>query len=148
MTYVGLDANAGYIQTARERHGDRGTFRCFELGRQPPPALGRFDRVLADGVLHHLAPQTAAALLALAAEVLRPDGHLGTVEPYFVEHQRWIARRLIAADRGRHVRTVSAYEELAKRSFHDVDATLHGDLLKLPYDLVLMKCRNPISPTG
>ena len=145
VTYVGLDADSGYIKTAIERHGYRGTFHCVELGQQPAPPLGRFDRVLADGVLHHLDSSTATELLALAAEVLLPEGHLVTIDPYFADGQGWISKRLISADRGKHVRRVPAYVELVRRYFADVDSMLRADLLRLPYDLLMLQCRNPFN---
>lgn len=144
MAYVGLDANRRYIKTAMERHGQHGTFHCYELGGGHPPPLGTFDRVLADGVIHHLHSKTASALLALAADVLRPGGHLVTIDPCIVDEQHWLARRLISADRGEHVRTAPAYAELARGAFTDVRSTHYENLLRLPYDHVLMKCASPI----
>ena len=148
VAYVGIDSNTKYIRAAQERHGHRGMFHIHQLGGRDAPELGRFDRVLADGVIHHLDKTTAATLFALAADVLRPGGHLVTIDPCLVDGQGWLARRLLAADRGDYVRTHQDYLELARSLFGDVRGEVRGDLLRLPYNHLLMECRRPTPPTA
>ena len=148
VAYVGVDASQAYIEAARERHGHSGEFHLLQLGQPTVPDLGRFDRVRADGVIHHLDQKTALALFALAANVLQPAGHLVTIDPLFVEGQGWLARRLISGDRGEHVRTEPAYLELARRAFGDIRSETHRDLLRLPYNHILMSCRRPTTQSA
>ena len=148
VAYVGIDSNTKYIKAAQERHGHRGMFHILRLGRHEVPDLGRFDRVLADGVIHHLDTTTAATLFALVAHVLQPGGHLVTIDPCFVDGQGWLARRLLSADRGEYVRTAPAYLELARALFSDIRSEVRGDLLRLPYNHLLMECRRPTAPAA
>ena len=143
VAYVGIDANPEYIRAARDHYGQRGEFHVHEFGQGRPPELGRFDRVLADGLLHHLDPQAAEALLALAAEVMRPGGCLVTIDPCIVEGQGWLTRRLLLADRGAYVRTAAATQELTQGVFADVRAEIHSGLLRFPYHHLLMECQQP-----
>jgi SAM-dependent methyltransferase len=146
--YVGVDASPDYIAAARARHGARGTFHVFQLGQGAALELGRFDRVLADGVIHHLDAATAEALFTLARDVLEPDGRLVTIDPCFVDGQGWLVSGLLRADRGEYVRTAPAYQALARMCFTDVRSEARRDLMRLPYCHLLMECRNPAPPTA
>ena len=144
VAYVGVDASKAYIEAARKRFWHRGEFQVFEVGSHRWSDLGRFDRVLADGVLHHLDDPTAKALLVLAAAVLEPSGCVVTIDPCFVEGHGWFARRLLEADRGAHVRTTTSYLDIARAVFTDVRSDFHADLLRIPYSHLLTVCRCPM----
>lgn len=135
IRYVGFDPNPKYIATAREQ------FPEAELHVGTTATLGSvisgpFDLVVASGVLHHVDDAIVRELAAFASQRLRPGGRLVTIDPTFLDGQRTVARLLARSDRGRFVRSPSAYLELIRAGFvgGEVDShTLH-DLLRVPYD--------------
>lgn len=63
VEYYGFDLSQKYIQTAKDQFGDRATFKCQSVDEANADKLGRFDIVLAQGILHHLGNNEATALL-------------------------------------------------------------------------------------
>lgn len=131
--YVGHDPSSEYVAAATERFGASGTFLVGGVGEiafEP----GSFDLAVAKGVLHHLDDDVARALFDEAADALKPGGRLVTIDPAFDADQSRVARFLASRDRGQNVRTVDAYRALAPSSFSKIEATLHDDLLRVPYN--------------
>jgi SAM-dependent methyltransferase len=140
ITYVGYDANAGYIRAARRRYGDRGRFVHAAIGEIDGSILGSdFDLVIAKAILHHLDDATAAALIDGAYALLRPGGTLVTIDPVRHEGQSWVALLLIALDRGRAIRTASAYQRLLARSFAQAETWLLTDAARFPYSYFIAR---------
>lgn len=145
VEYFGFDPDPGYIAAAQDRFRDRAwsTFRCATLNGFAVDGLGKFDIVLAIGVLHHLTDDEASQLLELARAVLRPGGRLVTLDPCFAEGQSPIARYLASRDRGRHVRTSDAYRKLVSACFPVVAAEVRHDLTRFPYTHFVMEGTAP-----
>jgi SAM-dependent methyltransferase len=141
VDYVGYDLNPRYIEDARRRHPGRGRFFCARVEEAPDDDLGRFDVVLAAAILHHLEDAEAGRLIASAHRHLRPGGLLVTLDPVRHPGQPWVARLLVALDRGRRVRTPEGYLGLATASFPAVESALLTDLLPIPYSHFLMRAR-------
>ena len=139
VSYVGYDPSAEYIESARQRHGSRGTFSVGEVG-SVDLRDDSFDICIAKGVLHHLEDDAASGLFAEAARVLRPGGRLVTMDPVFADDQPLIARFLAERDRGQNVRRFDEYEQLARTAFGDVDGQVRHDLLRVPYSHALLIC--------
>jgi len=139
--YVGVDIDPGYVEAAQKRYGPRGTFRCLPVEDFVVAEPASFDLVMANGVLHHLDDEQAAAMLRVAAGALKPGGRLVTLDGCFVPGQSWVAKALLRMDRGKFVRERPAYEALARGSFARVEAVVRHDLLSLPYTLLIMTCR-------
>ncbi|MDQ6972878.1 MAG: class I SAM-dependent methyltransferase [Mariprofundaceae bacterium] len=140
MEYVGFDASEAYIEEAKQTFGHRGSFRAELVGEAALQEMQLFDVALAFGLLHHLDDAETGELFALAATSLKPGGVLITVDPVFTSGQHPIARWLISRDRGRNVRQPEGYEALAKVSFPVVRTHLRSDLLRLPYNHMIMQC--------
>jgi len=140
LDYVGFDASEAYIKHAKQRFGTRGSFSAGLVGDRELDHLGKFDVVLAFGVLHHLDDDDAQRLFALAARALHSDGVLLTVDPCFVPGQPRLAHWLIAHDRGQNVRNESGYRQLATQYFAHVESTPRHDFLRLPYTYLVMQC--------
>jgi len=142
VEYLGLDASPQYIDWARKRHGMRGRFLCQTLDNAELEELGAgsFDLVLAYGLVHHLDDTEARAFFALARSALRPTGRLVTIDGCYVPEQSGFVRGLLERDRGRHVRTAEAYQDLARSSFGTVDAQIRHDLFRMPYTLIVIEC--------
>lgn len=141
--YTGFDAWEPYVAEARRRFGERGTFRVGLVEQAQLESLGRFDLVIAFGLLHHLDDTAARSLFALAARALEPGGGLITLDPARVPGQSPLARWVIGQDRGRNVRAPEAYLDLARSGFEDVRGQVRHDLLRIPYSHVILDCRRP-----
>jgi SAM-dependent methyltransferase len=140
VAYFGFDPNPKYIETAKDRFGERATLACANVTEQSLEGLPRFDLVLALGVLHHLNDAEAGSLFHLAKSVLKPGGRLVTLDGCFVAGQSRIARFLIARDRGQNVRDEPGYRALAENVFGRVECHIRHDLMRIPYTHLIMEC--------
>ncbi len=140
VDYVGLDASERYLDEARRRFGSRGEFiRARDKARVEE--YGRFDVVLATGLLHHLDCGEAIDLVGSVRRGLVEDGRFLTIDPCYADGQSRTARFLIDRDRGQNVRGVQGYSELVRPVFRDVETWLRHDLLRVPYTHLIMECR-------
>lgn len=133
VVYQGFDVSEDYIAAARARFGSRGNFAVQAVATGAAEGYGRFDLVVALGVLHHLSDSEADALFATARKVLGPGGRLVTCDGAFVAGQNPLARLLLKLDRGRYVRSPEQYIQIARRSFPNAQARVLHDLLYIPY---------------
>ncbi|OIO68108.1 MAG: hypothetical protein COW19_01860 [Zetaproteobacteria bacterium CG12_big_fil_rev_8_21_14_0_65_55_1124] len=140
MEYSGFDASESYIAEARRAFGNRGSFRAELVSAATLGSMQQFDVVLAFGLLHHLDDSDAASLFRLAAQALKPDGMLITMDPVFAPGQHPLARWMISRDRGRCVRSPDGYQALARASFPLVNHHLRHDMLNIPYSHTIMQC--------
>lgn len=145
VDYHGLDIEEGYIEQARRRFGDRASFHARAIDADATADLGKFDIVLATGVLHHLDDQTAHDLFRCALASLKPGGTLVTCDGVKGEPGNPIAKWLVSMDRGEHVRQRSGYEALAREFFDEVEVSVRRDLSRLPYLHCVMRCQAPAS---
>ncbi len=141
MHYYGFDASPAYIREAEKRFGQRGVFRAEMVREATLEDMGRFDLVLAFGLLHHLDDEEADMLFALAASALKPGGMLLTVDPTYAPSQSKLARWIIARDRGQNVRKPEGYQILAEASFSQALLSVRSDLLNIPYAHAILQCR-------
>lgn len=139
VQYFGFDISQSYIDQARARFGDRGTFTCKLLEDCDLERLPKADLVLALGLLHHLDDETAKTVLRLAYKAIGPGGRLVTFDPCYDTQQNWIARYLVSKDRGQNVRDRSQYLTLAQSVFPKVEATVRHRAW-IPYTHCFMEC--------
>lgn len=132
--------NPDYIRAAERRWGRRGRFRCQRVGAATLAPGEVYDIVLANGIVHHLDDEEAGELFSIAHRALRPGGWLVTYDNVYIEGQHWLARWMIARDRGKAVRTRDGYEALARNRFAQVEATILHDTLCVPYTILVMRC--------
>ncbi len=142
VQYTGIDINPRYIDAARRRFGAKARFLCGDVRELPVDSFGRFEAVIAIGVIHHLEDDEALALSASAAALLTQRGRFVTLDPGLVAGQSGIARWLARRDRGTMVRTPEAYRSLAAPHFASVDAFVHHDLARVPYTHVVLVARH------
>lgn len=145
VTYVGIDHSEIYIEAARRKHGEAGTFLVHTAGDLSPKLVGadgenRFDRVLLLGVLHHLDDEEALRLLKVARSLLAPGGCLASFDPSYTDRQGRLTRWILGMDRGENVRYDAEYQALAGQAFPRVDVTVHHDVLRIPYTHAIMIC--------
>lgn len=143
VSYVGADLSTAYIESASRRFGDRGTFKVAGVDDLDPEALGEFDVVIAKSVLHHIDDAQARKLFSVAAQVLAPTGRLVTLDAGFSDGQSRLSKFVVGQDRGANVRSDGHYVELAREFFTNVEATVHHDLLRVPYTHVILDCAMP-----
>jgi SAM-dependent methyltransferase len=138
VEYVGIDFSQEYIDRATQRYGEDHTFLCADITTLDAASLGRFDAVLAHGVLHHVTDEIGRAVFELASEVLHEGGRVTTVDPAYAPDQSWVVRFLLDHDRGKRIRTAADYAALANGTFDDVDVRLEHRLLRIPYTLAIV----------
>jgi SAM-dependent methyltransferase len=146
VDYVGFDASERYVESARQRFGDRGRF----VAAVPTEVDETFDDrtlVMAIGVLHHLDDATAHEALGLAASALAPDGRFVSVDPTLTDDQHTVARFLIERDRGQFVRTPEQMQALFGDHFDDVEMEVRHDMLRTPYTHLIMRARRSAPAT-
>jgi SAM-dependent methyltransferase len=81
--YVGVDINPRYIEFARRRHGRE--FVVADLRTWAFPEHERFDFVLLNSFLHHVADAEVEEILRAVARTLAPNGAGGHARPL----ERW-----------------------------------------------------------
>jgi SAM-dependent methyltransferase len=138
VDYVGIDVSGPYIETARTRHGKRGTFICSDVSLLDSSNIGTFDRAFSFGVLHHLSDSVAASAIDLVRRVVRPGGMFATIDPCFVPGQSPIARFLISHDRGKYVRDQQGFERLVS-DLGTVQSRVFHNLLRHPSTQLVMQ---------
>lgn len=144
VSYIGVDSNPAYVESARRRWGTRGEFFCAPVGDFAAQHSEAFDIVLALGVVHHLDDAEAGKLFQIAYGALRPGGKLVTIDGVYVTGQSAIARYLLSQDRGQHIRTLPEYEHLSKLSFSNVTShVVHNLMSPIPYSHLVMECVKP-----
>jgi SAM-dependent methyltransferase len=131
VNYVGIDISSRYINSAQKRFGARGQFiqgtpQDIQLHLQSDLAMGI-------GLLHHVDDQTAIEILEFAHRNMAKGARLVTVDPTIVPDQNPVAKWLAARDRGRNVRKPDDLVNLIRRVFPNVEASVHHDMLNIPY---------------
>lgn len=138
--YLGVDASEPYIRSARKRYGSRGRFVCDRVSQQSVKDLGVFDIVLALGLIHHLDDTEARDLFRMGYNCLRPGGRMITMDGCYTSTQSLAARYLLSRDRGRFIRTLDQYLQMARTQFTEVHADVRHDALRIPYTTLFMVC--------
>lgn len=118
--YVGVDINEDYLAIARATH--RGTFLCVDLESadlETLHAMGVFDTILVNSVLHHLSDETVDRVLARLAGRLAPDGRIHVLELVLPDRHN-VARLMARLDRGRFARPLADWQALFAPHFTPV----------------------------
>ena len=140
VDYVGLDISQQYIDSARKRFGNSGTFLVGKVSSNAIDEASSFDIALALGVLHHLDDGEAVQLFELAQSALKPEGRLVTVDGCYMDGQPRFVRYLLSKDRGQYVRTMEGYVALASKVFTNVKVTIRYDLYRIPFTHIVLEC--------
>ncbi len=129
VDHVGFDISPRYIAYAAARRHPRSRFFVERVSEISPERLGRFDVVMAFGILHHIGDDEARSLIDTAAALLGKGGRLVTVDAARVDDQSALARFFMDRDRGRHIRTPAEYLGLfSDRPFSAEGKVLRGAL--------------------
>jgi len=107
--YLGVDLNPRYIAAARHRY--RRTFQVVDVCELDLPHSERFDFILVNSLLHHLATPDVERLLASLGRLLTDTGRVHILE--LVRPERpGIAACLARWDRGRYARPLGEWRAL------------------------------------
>jgi len=142
VTYVGLDISAEYIEAARARYVDRGTFLQTDLTTAALYQFPPFDLAISFGVLHHLDDAGADAMLKFGCRSLRPGGRLVTIDPVYGPGQPAVAKFLNDHDRGRHIRNPETHRRLFEPHGR-VETVVLSDMLRIPYTMIVATLQIP-----
>jgi 2-polyprenyl-3-methyl-5-hydroxy-6-metoxy-1,4-benzoquinol methylase len=140
VEYFGFDMDNGYIETAKNRYGSRGSFFCKKVSIDAVEGTECFDLVITMGVIHHLNDEEAKQLFELAFQLLKPGGRLVTYDGCYLPGQSRVEKFFLDIDRGKYVRTEQAYRQLIYRNFSHVTSDIRHDLLMIPYATIVFTC--------
>lgn len=141
IDYTGVDLSPAYIESARKNFGARGRFLNESVSELTVREPASFDRVMANGLIHHLDDSEARQLLEIARRALKPTGQFVTIDGCYEAGQSAMARYIISKDRGEHVRPRSEYVALAREVFPHLTDEVRHNLMRIPYTHVIMVCR-------
>jgi 2-polyprenyl-3-methyl-5-hydroxy-6-metoxy-1,4-benzoquinol methylase len=142
-SYLGIDSNESYIDSARKRNSDNDAqFIMADISHPEVLQRGPYDLVLLTGVLHHLPNDHVSNIVAAAMNLVGTTGRFVAIEPVFSPDQRLTARLLIASDRGRYVRDIEGYTALLSQGFKNVKGQVVHGRLRIPYSHAVLTCTN------
>ncbi len=142
--YVGIDISEAFIEAARVEFGHLATFHIAGADGFDTVFLeDKFDKAIAMGLLHHIDDNAARATLQYAANNIAVDGQFCSLDPTFTEDMGRIAKTIVGADRGQHVRKPSQYAALAGEYFAKVETIVLDNVLRVPYRHCLIRASSP-----
>ena len=112
--YLGVDINEAYIESARRRFGDR--FAVADVTKLDVAPDDRFDFILVNSLLHHIATDDVRRILGHLATLLTHDGHVHILDLVLPERVS-AARYLAQWDRGDFPRPLETWHELFSEAF-------------------------------
>jgi SAM-dependent methyltransferase len=115
--YHGIDLNPRYIEYARRRYGR--SFAVADVTKYTVPSDQRFDFILLNSLLHHLAQDGCERILRQLPQVLTDDGHVHIVE-LVLPDEPGLPRFLALNDRGDYGRSLPAWEQMFSDFFQPV----------------------------
>lgn len=145
LDYTGIDLNEKHIAFARALYGNRGR---FIIGNAASDLLdgGSFDLISVSALLHHLSNNEAVSLFTSLKRLLKQDGKIVTIDNVWLPRQRMAVKLINNLDSGINIRTPEGYLELLNGLGFDVQTYVFHDLLRIPYDHLVMIARK--APTA
>ena len=108
--YLGVDINKDYVANAIRRYGRR--FIAADVTTYTVESEGRFDFILLNSLLHHLATPAVRPLLAHLAGLLSSDGHIHILDLVLPVERYSLSRVLARADRGNYPRPLEEWRTI------------------------------------
>lgn len=135
-TYTGMDLDENYIRSATTNYGRAGvTFLAGDATGIPFPD-GSFDYCFSVGLYHHLPDDAVVTSLNEALRVAG-SGRVIIIDAIYPSHGNGLGYILRRLDRGKFVRSFTAYEKLLRDHYtvHDISARRAGLLDYIFYRL-------------
>jgi SAM-dependent methyltransferase len=142
LDYTGIDLNEKHVALARELYGTRGRFIVGNAADDLRQDEGSFDLINVSALLHHLDDAEAISLFASLKRLLKPDGRIVTIDNVWLPGQRAAVKLMNNLDSGLNIRTPEGYVGLLNGLGFDVQTLVFHDLLRIPYDHIIMIARN------
>ncbi len=141
LIYVGIEPNCAYVDSARAQFPGI-ELHCGTVREVREAVRGEFDLIVLEGVLHHIGDAAANDVFTFAFERLAPTGRLVALDPVLLPRQNPVARALARLDRGKHVRTLGGYREIAVGVFSEDHVSVRrlSGQLRVPYDHAVLEC--------
>lgn len=139
--YTGIDISEEYIRAAERRGLPLAKFIVCDCTH--PSALNgqKYEWIISNGLMHHLNYGKCNALLSECSKLLSSDGTFIGMEPAWIDSQSPLERLIMKTDRGKNILTIQQWRELFVQSFVKVEIQATTRSLRIPYSLVLFKCR-------
>jgi ubiquinone/menaquinone biosynthesis C-methylase UbiE len=142
LDYTGIDLNEKHIAYARARYGNRGRFIVGSAADDLKQEGQKFDLINVSALLHHITDTEALSLFASLPRLLKPNGKIVTIDNVWLPKQRIAVRLFNHMDSGTNIRTPEGYLRLLNGIGLDVHTFFLNDLLRIPYDHIIMIARN------
>jgi SAM-dependent methyltransferase len=115
--YLGVDINERYIEDARRRHPGR--FMVADVTALDVAPEERFDCILVNSLLHHIATPDVERLLAHLARLLADAGEIHILD-LVLPAEPSVARLLARCDRGDFPRPLEEWRRLFTAAFEPI----------------------------
>jgi SAM-dependent methyltransferase len=137
IKYTGFDIDQSYIDHARKKFSDRGTFECRLFDEAVAKEFAGADYVTMNCVMHHIADDNLKRLLRNIRTVLRPGATLFVLEPCYRPGQTAFAKWMLDNDRGDYIRNEEGYRAILSKIFEEVRMIIREDYARVPYTFVV-----------
>jgi SAM-dependent methyltransferase len=117
LDYLGLDLSPEYIAQARRRHPLN--FEVADVCTWQADPDRRFDFILLNSLLHHIATDDVHRILDQLTRQATPDGHIHIID-LVLPSNRCLARTLALADRGHFARPLDEWRQIFTAHFREV----------------------------
>ena len=142
LDYTGIDLNEKHIAYAQKRYGNRGRFIVGNAADDLKQEGKEFDLINVSALLHHITDNEAVLLFGSLSRLLKPNGRIVTIDNVWLPRQRIAVRLFNYLDSGTNIRTPEGYLRLLNGRGLDVQTLFLNDLLRIPYDHIIMIARN------
>jgi len=137
IDYLGFDINPSYIEHAQRKFGKKGRFFCRLFDEDAAREFALADRVMMNGVLHHISDGDLVRTLANVAAVLKPGGTLFSLDGCYRPGQSGFRKWMLDNDRGAFVRDEAGYRKVLSSRFESVQLHIREDYSRVPYTFVV-----------
>ena len=141
--YLGIDPLFECIEVAKRRYSNNQGIN-FTVGDETflkTVASESVDTLFGIGVLHHMDNQQVVRLMTECARILRQEGKICFVEPYFYQRQPKIRQIVMRMDRGQRIRSLDSYLQFIDSSKFEIRSSQLLGALRIPYDLLHISCK-------
>ncbi|WP_407151420.1 class I SAM-dependent methyltransferase [Bradyrhizobium sp. ORS 86] len=146
LDYTGIDLNEKHVDYARAFYGNRGRFIVGNAANDLGQDEHSFDLINVSALLHHLSDSEAITMFASLKRLLKPNGRIVTFDNVWLPQQRVTVKLINKLDSGLNIRWLGGYLELLNGLDFDVQTRVFHDLLRIPYDHIVMIARNSPRP--
>jgi ubiquinone/menaquinone biosynthesis C-methylase UbiE len=135
--YLGIEPLRSCVEIALKNKSD--IKHSFVVGDEKSlQALpdGKFDLILAIGVLHHIDDSVAKIFIKESCRLLKNGGKMVTLDPHFFIGQSSVSKFVINQDRGKNIRTKEKINQLLEEHYSNIVVREYSGLIRIPYDHV------------